>query len=54
MKIQNKKVDILIEGKKEDGYTIRLAPKQQPHDFSLSADELEALYKLLKAYYEKK
>lgn len=53
MKLQNKKLQIQINGQKKEGYVIELPPKQVPNDFYVTAEELEALYKLLKAYYEK-
>lgn len=52
MKIANKKMQIIIEGKREDGYIITLPPKQVPNDFSAEFDELHALYKILHQYFK--
>lgn len=54
MKKQDKKLKIEINGKKEEGYIVKLPPTQRPNDFYVSADELYALYKLLKSYYGNK
>lgn len=52
MKAINKKINIKIEGKREDGYIITLPPKQVPNDFSAEFEELHALYKLLHQYFK--
>lgn len=52
MKIKAKKINLVIEGKKEDGYIVKLPPSQRPNDFYLSFDELHAFYKIAHQYFK--
>lgn len=52
MKKTNKKINIIIEGTRQDGYTIKLPPIQTPNDFQMTFEEYYALYKLSHAYFK--
>jgi len=51
MKLKTKKTNLIIEGKKEDGYSITLPANQRPRDFHMSFDELLELYQILHKYF---
>lgn len=52
MKKIDKKINIIIEGRREDGYIIKLPPRQVPHDFSMTFEEFYAWYKLAHQYFK--
>lgn len=52
MKKIDKKINIVIEGSRESGYTIKLPPKQIPNDFSMTFEEYYAWYKISHAYFK--
>lgn len=52
MKKIDKKLNIIIEGERKDGYVIKLPPRQVPHDFHLTFDEWYAFYKISHQYFK--